>query len=111
MEQIERLQREIRDLKLRVMELEADNRKSFRKLSSFKEESKALYIIIAEYNYYTLIYRPVKFEPWIVAYNYCLEQKCWDQGHYFDKFADAIKYLFANEPILQDVFGKENEDE
>lgn len=109
--ELEKLQEEIKDLKLRVLELETDNRKSFRKLSSFKEEGKALYIVIAEYGYYTLIYRPVKYEPWIVAYGYHPEQKCWDQGYYFDVFAHAIKYLFENEPILQGVFGKEENNE
>lgn len=104
---MEQLQRVVNQLRNRVAQLERCNGKSFRKLSSFfTDEEKELYIVIAQYGTYTLIYRGTKFEPWIVAYNYYPEQKCWDQGHYFDRFADAIKYLFANEPILQDVFRK-----
>ena len=112
MEEIEKLQEEIKKLKARVYDLETDNRKSIRKLSSFfTDEEKELYIVIAQYGTYTLIYRGTQFEPWVVAWLYRPEQKCWDQGHYFDRFADAIKYLFENEPILQGIFRKENEDE
>ena len=112
MTELEKLQKEISKLKIRVCDLETDNRKSFRKLSSFfTDEGKDLYIVIARYGTYTLIYRGTKFEPLIVAWLYNPEKKYWEQGHYFDKFADAIKYLFENEPVLQDVFRKEEHDE
>lgn len=114
MEQIEKLQEEIRKLKARVYDLETDNRKVFRRLSSFKEEGKELYIVIAEYSDYTLIYRGTKFEPWVVAYGYRPKQKCWDHGNYFDVFADALLYLIKHEPILfymAEELRKENKDE
>lgn len=114
MTELEKLQEEIKDLKLRVLELETDNRKSFRKLSSFKEDGKELYIVIAEYSDYTLIYRGTQFDPWVVAYGYRPKQKCWDQGHYFDVFADALLYLIKHEPILfymAEELRKENKDE
>ena len=101
MTELERLQDEVRVLKARITDLETDNKKSLRQLSSFfKEEEKEMYIIIAQYSTYTLMYRGTQFEPWIVAYHCRPEQKCWDQGHYFDKFATAIRYLFENEPVL-----------
>lgn len=112
--EFEKLQKEIRDLKMRILDLETDNRKSFRRLSSFKEDGKELYIVIAEYSYYTLIYRGTKFEPWVVAYKYRPERKCWDQGRYFDIFADALLYMIKNEPILfcvAEKLRKEGEDE
>lgn len=115
MEQIEKLQEEIKKLKARVYDLETDNRKSIRKLSSFfTDEEKELYIVIAQYGTYTLIYRGTKFEPWVVAYGYRPEQKCWDHGNYFDVFADALLYLIKHEPILfymAEELRKENKDE
>jgi len=112
--EFKKLQEEIKKLKARVRELETDAHKSFRRLSSFKEEGKEVYIVIAEYGDYTLMYRPVKFEPWIVAYHYRTDQKCWDHGHYFDVFADALLYLIKHESILYYVaqeLRKEDEDE
>lgn len=113
--ELEKLQKEIKKLEARVYDLEIDNRKSFRKLSSFFiDKEKELYIVIAQYGTYTLIYRGTKYEPWIVAYGYHPEQKCWDQGHYFDVFADALLYLIKHEPILfhmTEELRKENKDE
>ena len=110
--QMEDLTREILKLRARVLDLETDNRKVFRKLSTLKVEDKQTFIVIAKYGTYSLIYNVGAYEPWIVANGYNEENKCWGHGHYFEIFADAIKYLFDNEPVLESFrFHKESEDD
>lgn len=42
---------------------------------------------------YVLIHRNTKFMPWIAAWAYNEERECWGQGHYFEEFIDAVRYI------------------
>lgn len=34
-------------------------------------------------------------KQYVVAYNYCEEDNSWGQGHYFDDFNSALKFMFS----------------
>lgn len=42
---------------------------------------------------YVLLKRNSKYEPWIVAWAYDEDNQCWGQGHYFDSFIEATRYI------------------
>lgn len=50
---------------------------------------------------YTLLIRldeddkPVKCQPYVVAWHYEPESQTWAQGHYFDEIKDAVAFLFS----------------
>lgn len=54
-------------------------------------------VVITTIGDYTLIYRHVDFQPWIVAYKFCPEDGTWDQGHYFNDISFAIMYITEKE--------------
>lgn len=107
------LKNKISALEARVAELESANRNVFRNLSSFKEDNKELYIVIAEYGTYTLMYHCPASEiqrwergvQWIVAKGYSSTTGTWESERVFDIYADAIVFLFQNEPILKGFKG------
>lgn len=59
------------------------------------------YIVIQEYDDYTLIYRHSGYQPWIVAYGYDEREKCWGNGHYFEKLESAMSFIFLEEERLE----------
>ena len=42
---------------------------------------------------YVLLRRDTDFQPWIAAWAYNEERECWGQGHYFEEFIDAVRYI------------------
>ena len=70
--------------------------KSFYDLKSLVNgNANETYVIIGEFPKinYTLIYRGTTYDPWIVAYGYNKENRCWDQGRYYEKLEDAMAFI------------------
>ena len=42
---------------------------------------------------YVLLKRNSKYEPWVAAWAYNEERESWGQGHYFEEFIDAVRYI------------------
>lgn len=42
---------------------------------------------------YVLLRRDTNFQPWIAAWAYNEEDEHWGQGHYFEEFIDAVRYI------------------
>lgn len=34
-------------------------------------------------------------KQYVVAYNYCEEDNSWGQGHYFNDYISALKFMFS----------------
>lgn len=57
-------------------------------------------LTIAKNGEYTLLMRfgedekPVKCQPYVVAWLYESESDTWAQGHYFDDIKSAVEYLY-----------------
>lgn len=59
------------------------------------------FLIVAEYPElrYALLYRNQDFEPWIVAYGFNREQRCWANGNYFQTLDKAMEYIQAKKQV------------
>jgi len=59
------------------------------------------FLIVAEYPElrYALLYRNQDFEPWIVAYGFDRQQRCWANGNYFQELDKAMEYIQAKKRV------------
>lgn len=54
-----------------------------------------LYTIVSTIGDYTIINRHTSFLPWVAAWCYHGEEKCWDNGNYFQTLEDAVLYAMS----------------
>ena len=56
---------------------------------------KEKYVIVEEYPEidYVLVRRDNEYQPWVAAWNYQPEIRCWGQGHYFGTLESAMEYI------------------
>ena len=50
------------------------------------------YTIVSEIGAYTIINRHTSYLPWVAAWLYHKESKCWANGNYFSTLEDAVLY-------------------
>lgn len=70
--------------------------KKFMNIKDIQADVDEMYLIVAEYKPYTLIYRFTSFQPWVAAWCYDPESKSWANGNYFQDLKDAMKYIEDN---------------
>lgn len=75
--------------------------KEFVKIETLATEPEQLIVMESypEINY-TLLRRNTKFQPYIAAYGYNKEEKCWGNGHYFDTILEAERYISSKLRIM-----------
>lgn len=53
------------------------------------------YTIVSEIGPYTIINRHTSYLPWVAAWIYQKEHKCWANGNYFSTLEDAVLYAMS----------------
>ena len=56
-----------------------------------------LYTIVSTIGSYTIINRHTSYLPWIAAWLYKKEEKCWANGNYFPTLESAVLYALERE--------------
>jgi len=54
-----------------------------------------LYTIVSTIGDYTIINRHTSYLPWIAAWCYHEEEKCWENGNYFPTLEEAVLYAMS----------------
>ena len=55
------------------------------------------YTIVSEIGAYTIINRHTSYLPWVAAWCYHEEEKCWGNGNYFSTLESAVLYAMSRE--------------
>ena len=55
------------------------------------------YTIVSEIGAYTIINRHTSYLPWVAAWLYKKESKCWANGNYFSTLENAVLYAMSRE--------------
>lgn len=56
-----------------------------------------LYTIVSTIGSYTIINRHTSYLPWVAAWCYHEEEKCWANGNYFSTLENAVLYAMSRE--------------
>lgn len=51
--------------------------------------------LVNEEKNYTMLYHDGFSKQYVVAYNYCEKDNSWGQGHYFNDYISALKFMFS----------------